>query len=46
MFKESNNQVEYEALIAGMLFAKELGVHHLLAKSDSLLITGQIASEY
>ena len=33
-FKESNNQVECEALIAGMLLAKELGVQRLLVKSD------------
>jgi len=26
VFKTSNNQAEYEALIAGMLLAKELGV--------------------
>jgi len=26
-FKASNNQVEYEALIVGMLLAKELGAH-------------------
>ena len=34
-FKESNNQEEYEALIAGMLLAKEMGSQSLLAKSDS-----------
>ena len=39
-FKASNNQVEYEALIAGMLLAKEMDAHSLLAKSDSLLVTG------
>ena len=39
-FKASNNQDEYEALIVGMLLAKELGAHHLLAKNDSLLVTG------
>jgi len=38
-FKASNNQVEYEALIAGMLLAKELGARSLLVKSDSLLVT-------
>ena len=39
-FRASNNQVEYEALIAGMLLAKEMGAQSLLAKSDSQLITG------
>ena len=45
-FKASNNQVEYEALIAGMLLAKELGARSLLVKSDSLLVTGHVTSEY
>ena len=46
VFKESNNQAEYEALIAGMLLAKEMGARSLLAKSDSLLVTGQVTGEY
>jgi len=45
-FKKSNNQVEYEALIAGMLLAKELGARRLLVKFDSLLVTGQVTGEY
>jgi len=45
-FKASNNQVEYEALIARMLLAKEMGAKGLLAKSDSLLVTGQVTREY
>jgi len=45
-FKASNNQAEYEALIAGMLLAKEMGAKSLLAKSDSLLVTGQVTGEY
>ncbi|XP_027922549.1 uncharacterized protein LOC114180429 [Vigna unguiculata] len=45
-FRASNNQAEYEALIAGMLLAKELGIQNLLAKSDSLLVTGQVSREY
>ena len=39
-FKASNNQAEYEALIAGILLAKEMGAKVLLAKSDLLLVTG------
>ena len=38
-FKASNNQAKYEALIAEMLLAKEIGARSLLAKSDSLLVT-------
>jgi len=44
--KASNNQAEYEALIAGMLLAREMGARNLLAKSDSLLVTGQVAGEF
>ena len=44
-FKASNNQAEYEALIAGMLLAKEMGARSLLAKSDSLLVTGHVTGE-
>ncbi|XP_068486581.1 uncharacterized protein [Phaseolus vulgaris] len=45
-FKASNNQAEYEALVAGMLLAKEMGARSLLVKSDSLLIIGQVIGEY
>jgi len=44
--KANNNQAEYEALIAGMLLAKEMGAKGLLEKSDSLLVTGQVIGEY
>ena len=44
-FRASNNQVEYEALIAGMLLAKEMGAQNLLVKGDSQLITGQVSGE-
>ena len=45
-FKASNNQAEYEALIAGILLAKKMGARVLMAKSDSLLVTGQVTSEF
>jgi len=45
-FKASNNQAEYEALIAGMLLAKEMGARSLLAKIDSQLVRGQVTREY
>jgi len=45
-FKVSNNQAECEALIAGMLLAKEMGAQNLLVKSDSQLITGQVSGEF
>jgi len=45
-FKANNNQAEYEALIVGMLLAKEMGAKSLIAKSDSLLVTGKVTREY
>ncbi|RDX67038.1 Retrovirus-related Pol polyprotein from transposon opus, partial [Mucuna pruriens] len=45
-FKANNNQVEYEALLAGMKLAQELGTKKLMAKSDSKLIIGQVNGEY
>ncbi|XP_039687770.1 uncharacterized protein [Medicago truncatula] len=45
-FKASNNQAEYEALIAGMLLAREMGAKNLRARSDSQLMTNQISGEY
>jgi len=45
-FKANNNQAEYEALIAGMLLAKEVRARGLLAKSYSLLVIGQVTGEY
>jgi len=45
-FIASNNQAEYEALIAGILLAKEMGAKVLMGKSDSLLVTGQVTSEF
>ena len=45
-FKASNDQAKYEALVVGMLQAKEMGARSLLVKSDSLLITGKVTGEY
>jgi len=45
-FKANNNQAEHEALIAGILLAKEMGAKVLMAKSDSLLVTGQVTGEF
>ena len=40
-FKFTNNDVEYEALIAGMKLALEMKVRHLRARSDSILVVYQ-----
>jgi len=45
-FRASNDQAEYEALIAGMLLAKELSMKELTVKSDSQLVTRQVSGEY
>ena len=45
-FKTSNNQAEYEAIIAGLHLALELDVTKLICKSDSRLVIGQLTEEY
>ena len=45
-FKASNNEAEYEALIAGLNLAKETKVESLEIYSDSQLIICQINDEY
>jgi ribonuclease HI len=45
-FKASNNQAEYEALIAGMKLAREMDITDLKAKSDSQLVTNQVSGEF
>ena len=45
-FKASNNQAEYEALIAGLRLAKDLGATKLKCNIDSKLVVGQVQGEY
>ena len=45
-FKATNNQAEYEALIAGLNLAKNLQVQHLHIHSDSQLVVRQTSGEY
>jgi hypothetical protein len=45
-FKASNNQAEYEALLAGMKLAKEMDITDLKAKRDSQLVTNQVSREF
>ncbi|XP_068483117.1 uncharacterized protein [Phaseolus vulgaris] len=45
-FKASNNQAEYEALIAGLLLAKDMGARKFECKIDSQLTVGHINGEY
>ncbi|KAL0427961.1 UNVERIFIED_CONTAM: Ribonuclease HI [Sesamum latifolium] len=45
-FKTSNNEAEYEALVASMKMAHEAGARHLLAYSDSQLVVRQVEGSY
>ncbi|XP_038979218.1 uncharacterized protein Mb2253c-like [Phoenix dactylifera] len=45
-FPASNNEAEYEALIAGLKLAKELKVEDLKAFSDSQLIVSQVQGDF
>ncbi|XP_024016289.1 uncharacterized protein LOC112089766 [Eutrema salsugineum] len=45
-FPASNNESEYEALLAGLRLAKGLGVRHLHAFCDSQLVASQLSGEY
>ncbi|XP_072077945.1 uncharacterized protein [Arachis hypogaea] len=45
-FPASNNQAEYEALIAGLKLAKEVGATKVIIFSNSQVVTSQINGEY
>ncbi|KAK0603952.1 hypothetical protein LWI29_010535 [Acer saccharum] len=45
-FKATNNEVEYEALLAGMKVAEELGAYFLLVRSDLQLVINQVSGLY
>lgn len=45
-FKASNNEAEYEALIAGLKLALKMGVTKLRAYSDSQLVVNQVMGGY
>ncbi|KAJ9547133.1 hypothetical protein OSB04_019676 [Centaurea solstitialis] len=45
-FKTTNNEAEYEALIAGLDMAYNLGARWLHVRSDSLLVVNQISGEF
>jgi ribonuclease HI len=45
-FKAYNNQAEYEALIAGLKLALDLGVQRIVVKSDSQLLINQLSGDY
>ncbi|XP_057444763.1 uncharacterized protein LOC130737008 [Lotus japonicus] len=45
-FKASNNQAEYEAIIAGVRLALEMNVRCIVIKTDSQLVANQIKGDY
>ncbi|XP_024023680.1 uncharacterized protein LOC112092255 [Morus notabilis] len=45
-FKASNNEAEYEALIAGLRLASHLKIERLSIFSDSQLVVAQVKEEY
>ena len=45
-FQATNNQTEYEALVAGLRLVKEVGAEMLSIKSDSQLVIAQIKGDY
>ncbi|XP_022041142.1 uncharacterized protein LOC110943715 [Helianthus annuus] len=45
-FKTSNNEAEYQALLAGLQTAGKAGATSVLAHVDSLLVANQVSGEY
>ena len=45
-FSASNNEAEYEALLAGLKIAQGLGIEELVIYSDSQLVVNQLKQEY
>ena len=46
LFKASNNEAEYEALLHGLRLAVSLGIKRLLVYGDSLLVVQQVNKEW
>lgn len=46
IFKASNNQAKYEALIAGISTVREMGMYNLRVSNDSQLFRSQVVGEY
>ncbi|GJR72440.1 reverse transcriptase domain-containing protein [Tanacetum coccineum] len=45
-FDATNNEAEYEALIAGLKIAEQMGVQNLQANVDSRLVANQVNETY
>ena len=45
-FSTTNNEAEYEALLAGLRIARALGAEKVVLKSDSQLVIGQVRGDF
>ncbi|XP_062173536.1 uncharacterized protein LOC133878998 [Alnus glutinosa] len=45
-FATTNNEVEYEAVLAGLAIAREVGALDVKIRSDSQVVVGQISGEF
>jgi ribonuclease HI len=45
-FRVTNNEAEYEAVIAGLRIAQEMGAEHVELRSDSQVIVGHIQGKF
>jgi ribonuclease HI len=45
-FRASNNVAEYEALVHGLMLAKEIGIRRILCFGDSDLVVHQVSGEW
>ncbi|KAK8939028.1 hypothetical protein KSP39_PZI011373 [Platanthera zijinensis] len=46
LFPVTNNQAEYEAMVAGLRLAKELSIKDIRAFTDSMVVASQIRGEF
>jgi ribonuclease HI len=45
-FYSTNNQIEYQALLFGLIMLRSIGVKHVEDYGDSLLVVQQVAGEF
>ena len=45
-FPASNNEANYEAMIAGLRLAREMGIEKIKVYSDSQLVVNQVNEDY
>ena len=45
-FRANNNEAEYEALITGLVLAKDMGIKKLNIRFDSQLVVNQLLGTY